>query len=194
MMKENSGKPVVLMDLDGVLRDWIQGLINVYRRAYPDHDIREITSRRLEEFFPIQEKIYDFIDQQYLEEILEEAPAYPGAVEAVQKWEGTFETVIVTAQPPSWRFATFVWIGKHRVATNQIVVTRQKHLCAGLALLDDFVENLRAFRDTGRLAVCLDQPWNRHWDGPRVKTVDEYYQLVLDFVRKNERSAKNSKK
>lgn len=179
-MAENTkkDKPRVLIDLDGVIRDFIQGLKTVYSREYPDHEIEKIVSRDLEHYFPIGKKINDFIFYDYFEDISLESPPYPGTVETLRKWEAVFDIVIVTSQYPQWRYSTFVWIGQHRLPTNEIHISFEKQKIAGVALLDDFIENLEAFAATGRLAVCLDQPWNQEWQGLRVKSVEEFFQLV----------------
>ena len=182
-MKEISEEKIrVLIDLDGVLRNYVEGVIRVYRREYPQHRILPVTSRRLEDFFPIGEKIYPFIGKKFYREVLEEAPPYPGAIESMHARQRDFEMVLVTAQPPHWRYSTFIWIGKHRVPVNDILIRREKHKETGVALLDDFVENLEAFADTGRLAVCMDQPWNQEWPGPRAGTVDEFFDIVLEYL------------
>lgn len=168
----------VLIDLDGVIRDFIEGLKIVYGREYPDHVIKDVLSRDLHEFFPIGKDIYEFLKQKHGEEILLKAPPYPGAIEALRKWEDVFDIVIVTAQPPEWRFATYSWIGNYSVPTNEIKIIYEKHTVPGYALLDDFTENLESFVQTNRLAVCMDQPWNKKWQGPRVKTVEEFFQLI----------------
>jgi 5'(3')-deoxyribonucleotidase len=176
--QSEDNKPRVLIDLDGVIRDFIEGLRIVYSREYPDHEIKNVLSRDLHEFFPIGKDIYDFLKQKFGEEILLESPPYPGAIEALRKWEDVFEIAIVTAQPPDWRYATYSWIGNYSLPINEIKVIHDKHTVPGFALLDDFKENLELFAETGRLAVCMDQPWNQDWKGPRVKSVDEFFQVI----------------
>ncbi len=177
-MIRSDEKPRVLIDLDGVVRDWVGSLVRVYKQKYPDHEVLPVTSRALEEFFPIGEEIYRFVDGQHIEDIMVNAEPYPGAVEALQRWEAVFEIVVVTAQPPNWRYANFIWIGKHRIPTNEVHICFQKSRIDGVALLDDFVDNLEDFAATGRLAVCMDRPWNQEWKGERVKTVEEFFRLV----------------
>lgn len=173
-----NNRPRVLVDLDGVVRDFIGSLIRVYTGVYPDHSILPITSRRLEDFFPIGEEIYKFMKTGYIEQIMEEAPAYPGALEALQSWQNEFEIVIVTAQPDDIRDSTYIWIGKNKLASNEVHISYFKFQIEGFALLDDFVDNLEDFAQTGRLAICLDQPWNQSWKGPRVKSVEEFFQYL----------------
>lgn len=180
-------KPRVLIDLDGVVRDFVGSLIRVYKKVYPEHDILPVQSRELEKYFPIGEKVYQFMAPGYIEDIMEGAEPYPGAVEALNRWENDFEIVVVTAQPAITRASTYLWIGKHRIPTNEVHISYYKYEIDGIALLDDFVDNLEEFAATGRLAVCLDQPWNQHWKGPRVKSVDEFFRLVLEHLYGSQR-------
>lgn len=182
-------KTRVLVDLDGVVRDFVGSLIRVYKKVYPDHHIKPVSSRELEKYFPAGAGVYKFMEPGYIEDIVEGAEAYPGAVEALQTWESEFEIVIVTAQPPFVRASTFTWIGRHRIPTNEVHINYYKYEIDGVALLDDFVDNLEEFAGTGRLAVCLDQPWNRHWKGPRVKSVGEFFELVQDYLKGDKRES-----
>lgn len=173
----------VIIDVDGVLRDFVGSLLRVYRREYPGHKIKPVVSRKLEKFFPIGEKIYPFMDEVFAWEILTEAPAFPGAIEALQKWQNEFEIVIATTQLPAGRAPTLVWLGKHQIPSNEIYITSEKHQLSGIAILDDFTDNLEKFAATGRLAVCMDRPWNRQWTGPRVETVDDFFCLIAEYLR-----------
>lgn len=177
MMSVN-GKLRVLIDVDGVLRDFIGSLTSVYLRQHPGHTVKPVDSRELENFYPIGREIYPFMNQTFAREILVDAPIFAGVVDAMRQWESEFEYVIATAQPPEGRGPTLSWLGKHDIPTNEIHVCHKKHRLAGVALLDDFVDNLEAFAATERLAVCLDQPWNQHWKGPRVKTVEAFLRYV----------------
>ncbi|MEL6820343.1 MAG: hypothetical protein AAFP70_01180 [Calditrichota bacterium] len=176
-------KKRLLIDVDGVLRDFVGSLEKVYLREYPEHKVDFVDSRKLEDFFPIGEKIYPFMDEHFADEILRDAPLIDGAAAAMMQWENTFDLYIATAQPPAGRYPTLHWLGVNRIACNGVHMTRDKHLLKGYALLDDFIHNLEKFSETGRLAVCLDQPWNQEWDGPRVKTVDEFFAYVAEQIR-----------
>ena len=173
----------VIIDIDGVLRDFIGSLIRIYQREYPGHKVKPVESRKLEDFFPIAEKIYPFMDGKFSDEILIEAPAFPGAIEALEKWQNEFEIVIATTQPLHGRAPTLIWLGKHQIPSNEIHITSEKQQLPGIAILDDFSENLEKFAATGRLAVCMDRPWNREWNGPRVETVDDFFCLVAEYQK-----------
>lgn len=172
----------VIIDVDGVLRDFVGSLVRVYLREYPGHQVKPVNSRKLEDFFPIKEKIYPFMDETFAWEILAEADPYPESIDVLRTWEKEFEIVIATTQPLSGRAPTFYWLGKHRVPCDEIHVTAEKQLLSGVALLDDFVDNLEKFAATGRLAVCLDRPWNHYWKGPRAKTLTEFFAIVSEYL------------
>lgn len=177
----------VLIDLDGVLRDFVGSLIRVYQRMYPHHHISPVNSRKLEDFFPIRENIYQFMQPGTVEEIMEEADPYPGSLEALHRWKSEFEIVIVTAQPEEIRPSTYLWIGKHGIPVNEVHISYYKSEVEGFTLLDDFADNLNEFENTGRLAVCLDRPWNKDWKGPRVKSVEEFFRLVQHQLHKDKK-------
>ncbi|MFZ0389472.1 MAG: hypothetical protein WAN36_03360 [Calditrichia bacterium] len=185
---EKNSKPRVLIDLDGVVRDFVGSLQRVYQREYPDHQLLPVNSRRLEEFFPIKEKIYDFLENRFIEEVMEEADPYPGALEALNRWQSEFHLVIVTAQPAGIRHCTFRWIGRHCLPVDEVHISYYKSEIPGPALLDDFTDNLQEFRKTGRLAVCLDRPWNQQWNGERVQTVDAFFRLLQKKMYGNEKT------
>ncbi len=184
-------KTRVLVDLDGVIRDFIGSLSRVYHNIYPDHKILPVNSRKLEDFFPAGEKIYDFMEPGNVEEIMQDAGAYPDAVEALHRWKDEFEIVIVTAQPDLIKASTYIWIGKHDLPTREVHITYAKSEIRGVALLDDFTDNLEEFARTDRLAICLDQPWNQHWGGSRVKSVDEFFRKVQAYLYQNNISNNN---
>ena len=175
-------KPRVLIDLDGVTRDFIGSLVEAYKKEFPRHQVKQVNSRHLENFFPIKEEIYKFMGAGYIEEIMENAAPFSGAIEALNRWASEFEIVIVTAQPEASRSSTFTWIGKHKIPTNEVHISYYKSEIDGIALLDDFVDNLEDFAATGRLAVCLDQPWNQRWKGPRVHSIEEFFEYVKDVL------------
>lgn len=176
----------VIIDVDGVLRDFIGSLTRVYQREFPGQQVLPVTSRRLEDFFPIGGGIYDFMDRRHVEEIMEEADAYPGAVESLQRWQAVYDIIVATAQPPLGWFPTLIWLGRHKVPCREVHLIQEKERLVADAMLDDFVENLVNFAAGGRLAVCLEQPWNRDWQGPRVASVGEFFTFIEDYFRAEE--------
>ncbi len=174
---EDMEKPRVLLDLDGVIRDWISGLKIAYRKKYPGHRLKEIDSRELGEFFPIGEEIEEFIRRNN-REIIENAPPYPGAVETLNQWSEKFDLVLVTSQE-AWAVKdTLAWLRENPLPVSEVIMTFNKEEVEGVALLDDFIYNLQKFDASGRTAVCMDRPWNREWQGLRVKSLEEYFKLV----------------
>jgi len=65
---------IVGVDVDGVLRDFEKQVRKVYKQVYPSHEIKPFVAWELHRFFPIGEKIYDFIWHQYPDLCLGNAP------------------------------------------------------------------------------------------------------------------------
>jgi hypothetical protein len=128
------------------------------------------------------------MEPETIKKILEQAKSYPGTIESLQRWQDEFEIVVVTAQPDLVKSSTYIWIGKNDIPTNEVHISYYKSDIKGFALLDDFTDNLQEFAGTGRLAVCYNQPWNQNWNGPRIHSLDEFFELVQFELNKNEKS------
>lgn len=168
----------LLIDLDGVLKDFIGGLNKVYLKYYPDHKIKPVTSRDLDKFYPIGYDIYNFVFEHH-QEITENANIYPGVQESFRQYKDVYDLIIVTSQEEWGVEDTYYWIEKHNLPVKDIVISFEKHKVEGFALLDDYEINVEMFLENGRLGVCLERPWNSSWQkGPKVKNVENFFKLV----------------
>ncbi len=167
----------MLIDLDGVIRDWVTGLILTYKEFYPDHEIKAINSRFIQNSFPIGKEIEQFIKENN-EQLILNAPPYPDSLESLNYWSKKYDLVIVTSQEDYAIHDTMNWIDRYQLPVKDVVITFNKEKVSGIALLDDFVYNLEKFSENGGLSVCFDQPWNKEWNGLRVKTLYEYFTLI----------------
>lgn len=170
-------KKRALLDLDGVIRDYTGAVTKVYLQYYPDHTVKKILSRNLEEYFPVRENIYSFIFDHF-PEITEEMQLYPGIQEVLQKEREQFEIVIVTSQEEWGVEATLSWIERKGLPVDDVIFTFNKESVSGYALLDDWEWNVEMFLQTGRRAYLLEQPWNQSWHGPKVKSVQQFFDRI----------------
>ena len=158
---------IIGVDVDGVLRDFVGSLIRVYKRIYPDHEVKEITDFSLNPFFPIGKGINKFAFVDHAEEIYSKASAYPGAIESMNTLvesnrERGFRTAIVTSQPTrQMQRLTLHWLHDHGVDYDAIYFTHKKSEVNLFILVDDSVDNLEDAGKAGIIPVCIDRSWNR---------------------------------
>jgi 5'(3')-deoxyribonucleotidase len=171
----------VLIDIDGVLRNYMGYVYELYKREYPEHTVKSVESWSMAEYFPIGEEIYEFIFELHAEEITAKAEPFEGAIESLRGHLNEFDIAIVSAQNEKGIYGTLEWLAKHKVPVREYHFCFEKENIDGDALLDDAPHNLEAFAGTGRLAVARKQPWNRGWEGPKVNSVEEFFKYVKDY-------------
>lgn len=74
------------------------------------------------------------------------------------------------------------WFKKHApfFDVSKVCLTKDKWLLAGpdRILFDDATHNLEEWHKCGGIGIALDYKQNRNWEGPRVKTHKEFYELI----------------
>ena len=167
------------VDVDGVLRDFVGELLIQYSRDFPDHEVQAITEWDLHNFFPIGKAVYTYAFDTRAKEIFEGADPYPGAYSAmIALKERGHEIVYVTTQPRGKEIHTLNWLLKHGFPYSGLVITAIKDIANCDVYIDDGPHNIKALREAGKLAVCFNQPWNRFVTGDRVKTLQEFVEIV----------------
>ncbi len=75
---------------------------------------------------------------------------------------------------------TAVWLDQHDIPYRDLCFIGDKAMVGADVYLDDSPHNIDNLRAAGRTAVVFDQLYNRHLDGPRVRSWAEVEPLVLD--------------
>lgn len=176
----------VLIDIDGVLRDYMGYVYRLYKEHYPDHNFKKVKTWSMAEYFPIGDEIYKFVFDDHAEKITANAEPFPGAIEAIRENMEEFDIAIVSAQNEKGMLGTMHWLASHKVPVKEYHFTFDKEKIDGDVLLDDGPHNLEAFADTGRLAVACKQPWNDVWTGPKVENVKEFFIYIKELNNINE--------
>lgn len=167
------------VDIDGVLRDLCDSLLVQYHKDFPNHEVEAITRWDLHHFFPVGKMIYPYAFDVKAKEVFEDAEPYPGAYAAmVALKERGHEIIYVTTQPRGKEIHTLNWLLKHCFPYDGLVFTGIKDITNCDVYIDDGPHNIKALRDAGRLAFCFDQPWNRAVAGERVKSLQEFVEVV----------------
>ncbi len=75
---------------------------------------------------------------------------------------------------------TAVWLDQHDIPYRDLCFIGDKATVGADLYIDDSPHNIIALRQAGRTALVFDQLYNRHLDGPRVRSWAEVEPLVLD--------------
>jgi len=178
------GKSRILVDVDGVIADFVSGFMELYRHhgghvpdgfkwtdwdsmdELPDQEVRDVVWR-----------------DPYLFRILD---PYPGAIKALEQLNNHYDVRIVTAIPHMHVWPRSEWFRKHAPfihRKDQMIFTNDKSIINGDFLIDDSLDNIRAWIAAGRgNAVIVDRPWNQvdRWDeiGIRVAELWEFNERI----------------
>jgi len=167
------------IDIDGVLRDFTGSLQHQHRIDFPEIVLKPITDWGIEKFFPMGKHIYDYIYKYRAKEIFELAYAYDEAEWMMRELQRAGHDIwIITAQPRGTEQHTIRWLDVHDIEYDHLVFTNQKQHVECGTYLDDAPGYLQQLSLTGRNVVAFDRPWNQKWDGPRVKTHQEFLDLI----------------
>lgn len=157
----------IIIDTDGVIRDFHQKLIEVYKKYYPQNGaptLQKITSWELKNHFPIGEKIHQFYAQDHTTEIFYDAPIKEGAIDFLKNLKKEFFIILATSQGSlDCKAITMQWYLKHNLPHDEIVFTVDKSMINGDYLIDDSPEQLEHAMQKGIKIIPFLQPWNINW-------------------------------
>ena len=158
---------VIVIDTDGVLRNFHSKLQKVYHKYYPDFkNPLTITSYCLRDWFPIGDKIYDFIYKEHPKEIFLNALPYPGAQEFVKTLQQKYKVVIATSQPQeSARKYTQLWYEKFKFDADDFIYIDEKWKIGGWILIEDSPHQMELAAEHKSFSNIIPflQVWNRQW-------------------------------
>ncbi len=177
----------VLLDSDGVVSDWIGGVLDVVREIsgriyYHDEVTTWLKLHKLGLTSSQQKDLEHAIAQPGFCESL---PVLPGAVEGVMKLRAYADIHIVTSPwlSPTWTFERTRWLQRHGFIKDfkEVTHTYAKELVQGDFLVDDKPENVKkwAAANPNGQGLIWTQPWNRHAEGYKVDSWDS----LLGYVK-----------
>lgn len=182
-------KPIILLDCDGVLCDFVGGVI----------DVLGVGAR--EDFTSLYMR--DVLDHGSLREV-EEAIRTPGWCYRLEPYDGAFSFVkdlktwadvqIVTTPylaHSTWCDERLQWLGVQMGVPNiDVTFTHWKQLVHGDVLVEDSLDNIEQWQFRNRpltRPIVIDQPWNRitstaHYT--RVPNLQEAYEVLESRYRR----------
>jgi 5'(3')-deoxyribonucleotidase len=172
-------KPVVLLDMDGVIADFIAKLLRVYNERWgATFTSADVTHYEFYECFPkeVAKRLYDIFNEPGF---FRDLPLVDGAKEMVEKML-TFGCEVELCTSPSsaplvktGHYALNAncakdkveWVHEHFPELgNNITMTRRKQLLQADFLVDDSHGNIEkwvaAHQGNGSVGILVAQPWN----------------------------------
>lgn len=153
-------KKIVAVDVDGVVANNHIEWVRLYNRDYNDNLISsEITSWGIHAFVKPEcgLKIYDYLEDPTL---YDNVTPIEGALDGVNKLCQSYRVVYVTSSTPGASGAKYNWLKRYNFIEkiDDYVECRDKSLILADYLIDDYIENVKAFHG---LSYLFTQAWNK---------------------------------
>lgn len=170
----------ILLDCDGVLADFVTGVLIMHGRAETHDDIRNWN------FY----KEWGMSDEKFWEPtkgvgFWDSLPVYPWAEHLYESLSELAKVTIVTS-PSDCPYASAgktKWLKRNfGIKPKNIFIGGRKELMArpDALLIDDYPVNIENFAMAGGLTILFPQPWNGG-DGDYVTVLDEAERLIYDY-------------
>jgi 5'(3')-deoxyribonucleotidase len=179
----------IILDLDDVLANLRESLYRtLHRTTGIDHHWSRWNHYDLTQHYGMEkDALHDILK---LERALESCLPEPNAAETTRQLaELGFEIAIVTAR--GWHAGaaelTRLWLQEHRIHHDHLavvalggnkleVLTPFREIAFAV---DDHPNNIRRYDSVGIASLMVDMPWNAHYDGNRIYSLD----AVLEYAR-----------
>lgn len=174
----------LLIDVDGVLRRFVDKAVEVYNNLYGERvAVREVkefelhlTLRKLKDI----SGTVRFIEENG-RQLFEDSLPYPEVPEVMRRLHKQHRIHIVTSQFPGLETHTLNWLKKFDIPYHEISFTSKKSFVIGDFFLDDKLKNLQQYSEAWRglaTVVSVKRPWNLDWDGLCVPNLLAFEELV----------------
>jgi 5'(3')-deoxyribonucleotidase len=191
------GKNIVMkkigIDVDGVLRDFCDGLTKVVREHYPQYmkdDFVEVNDWKLANNFNCtKEDLQQIYWHDYADEIMGNSNPIQGAIEQMydlMDWaeEKGHSLVCVTSQKLHARHHTLSWLGKYGLNFDTVYFRKgwQKWMVDVDYLVDDSPNNFENWvrgRGMQEGFILMNQPYNEHIKSNcRIKELKQIKEII----------------
>jgi 5'(3')-deoxyribonucleotidase len=172
----------IAIDIDGVLRDFVNQVNTVFDHFYPDGWRKPVTKYELPEFYSIGKEIYDMAFIKHAKSVYVLAPVYRGARRMLHDLQTDGHTIVIATSQPNREVLrhTLAWLNLNEMPYDEFYCAlglRSKANIKADILLDDYIKHLEEFPG---ISICYAQPWNTEWKREKVNT----YQRFVELIRK----------
>jgi len=186
----NNNKPILLIDQDDVLAEYILGVTLAFNEKYHTH----FTTKDCMSW-----DLYSVFGEQ-IDTIMHEPEVFRNLIPAKNALEvferlyqsGLFEMYIVTAANPKSVEAKYQWIAQYLpfFPQNRVIICTHKFMIKGDYLLDDGMHNIHDFHKTGGTPIVFERPHNAHLTHDFIKVKDwlSFEKFIINTCYKDQSS------
>jgi 5'(3')-deoxyribonucleotidase len=179
-------KKIIKIDVDGVLRDMLSMMCEIYNKCYnenlkpedvKDYDV-DVSFTKCKEEDGISAKYFFF--NEYAYEIYNCADVLPKAKEAMDILHNLGHYIIIVTNQESYlnKHDTLVWLDNNDIYYDSICFTDRKDLVHGDIIVDDNPEFLDMCDDNEK-KILIDAPYNKNIDKyQRFNSLYEYARFL----------------
>lgn len=177
-------RPLVLVDCDGVLADYVGAFLRMMREhhgaTYERHQVTAFDFSSLQHWHTVGPMAWPLTKR---EGFCRDIAPLPGAVEGFRRLREIVDVEICTTATDSlhWVHERNEWLAKHfDVSRKDIHYTHKKHRIDAAALIDDSGENLDLWAQhrPDSMALLWDATYNRAFKHERVASWDALIDIV----------------
>lgn len=183
---------VIKVDIDGVLRDLVSGICDVYNSTF-DQDVKptDITDYSINKFFPLVKEKFNMLPTDFFfvnkgEEVFKnKALPFDKVKKDMQRLIDEGHEVVIC----SWQFthrnrvATLEWLENWKIPFSDICFTKNKWLIGSDVIIDDNPAFLSDPMENGH-KIIVTQPYNTDYDEEGVIRVNSFTEAV-DIILSN---------
>lgn len=177
-------KPVVLMDLDGVVIDLEPKWFSIYNERWGDN-LDPRGNREWDLLKVVKPEsgrdIYNILD---MDGFFRDLPAYEGALDGLKTLTRFTDVVVLTSalDNPNAAKDKLLWIREYApfIKKGNVIITPRKDLVHGDIMVDDSPNNLK--KTLAKHKIVYDHPYNRKVkDAERVHNWDELIEAIRRY-------------
>lgn len=163
---------IIQCDVDGVLANFTDGCLAVMREMGFHFEPHHVVQWDIAALLP-RDVRNTFWKLLYRPGFCYHLPLYEGAQDAfVQLVKAGHDVRFLTSAGFNdnlyWESERIGWLQQHFGHFHPVNFSDNKHLADGDLLIEDKLETVQAWADTGRPAILVDRPYNQGRCGPRI--------------------------
>lgn len=186
-------RPRVLLDVDGVLADFLTPFLHHINHYWgTSHTLDDMTKWDMYDSFDVPQEIRRLVDSKINEAgFAQTLKLLPGAKDGVAELQRIADVYIVTSpwSSPTWHHDRRLWLKEHfGIGGNYLITTKAKHVVAGDVLIDDKTSTLEHWQKCHPRGLPIRWPgpnnrWDPSYDGITAESWGEACDLVQSYWR-----------